>query len=536
MTKVLVCSEFSQVGSGYAAYTKELLEGFRNKGIEVAELASFCRPEDPRIQACNWRVYPVLPAQNDKAAIERFQASGENPFGKHIFEDVLLDYQPTHVIDVRDVWTFVHEFTSPYRNFYSHLIMPAVDSDPQFKTWLELYSKADAVVTYCDWATKLLKHYGLKNVYGSVSPVPPVSYQPLKDREKLRNSLGLGDNINIIGTVMRNQHRKLYPNLFKMFRKLLDTEDKNYYLYCHTSYPDIWQLDELLLEHNVSHRVLFTYHCMYCDFVETSFYKGPTAYCPRCGNNERTLKLPSTSFPIHRNVLNQIYNLFDLYIQYAALEGYGIPVAEAISAGIPTMSVNYSGMKTFINEGKSIPIEPKVYHIEPETMRRFAIPDDDDAISKISKFFNETSKQREMHSKLARVMYGTRNFNDCIDTWIHAINSTKPKEPWNASRKHYAQPTEPPPHMNNVLFARWLILNILQDQSYVGSYMEARLIRDLDNGFTTLAHDGQYYYEAMGILGTTHRGFNRETAFNHFLTLLQQKIEYEDKRVRRLGL
>lgn len=530
MTKVLVCSEFSQIGSGYAIYTKELLQGFKQRGIEFAELASFCRVDDSRIRNCDWKVYPVIPHPHDTENDNIYKSHPANVFGRHLFESVLIDYKPTHVIDVRDVWNLTHEYTSPLRDYYAHIIMPAVDSDPQNKQWLDMYNKSDAVVTYCDWATQLLRRCGVSNVVGHASPVPPVYFKPMPEKPQLQASLGLGD-ITVIGTVMRNQPRKLFPQLFRMFRKLLDsTKRSDVYLYCHTSYPDIWELDELLLEHNIGHKVLFTYGCSNCGYVETSFYKGPFAYCTKC-QQRNTLRLPNTMNPISGQILNQVYNIFDIYIQYASLEGYGIPVAEAIAAQIPTLSINYSAMETFIKEGGSIPIEVSEYHIEPETGRRFAIPDESDALNKLTTLLNTSKDDLVRKAKLNRLLYGMRDFGEAVDVWVEAINRTKPKVQWNAPKRHYNKPTTYPANLSSAVFAKWLILHVLQDPSYIGSVLEARLVRDLEHGHAFVGHDNKYYYEALNIPNQRYQPFNQDIAFKHFTELLSEKIVWEQKRV-----
>ena len=68
---------------------------------------------------------------------------------------------------------------------------------------------------------------------------------------------------------MRNQKRKLIPELLYSFRQTLDTLEKdNYdlgkklYLYLHTSYPDAgWDIPELLKQTRLANKVLFTYFC-----------------------------------------------------------------------------------------------------------------------------------------------------------------------------------------------------------------------------------------------------------------------------------
>ena len=528
LTKVLVCSEFSELGSGYAVYTKQLIKGLYEAGIEVAELASFCRPDDGRIANCPWKVYPVQPNANDDEGNKVYNSHPHNAFGKYMFEDVLLHWKPSHIINPRDVWNFVYEFTSPLRPFYSHLVMPAIDSDPQNKSWLELYSRADGIVTYCDWATKLLQRCGLTNLYGVASPIPSTNFQPREDKAKLKESIGLG-KIKVIGNVMRNQPRKMFAQLFRTFRRFLDSNNRNdIFLYCHTSYPDTWELDELLLEHDVGHKVLFTYMCHTCGNVETSFYKGSCSICHNCKN--KNLRMPNAAFPIPEHILGQIYNLFDVYIQYAHLEGYGIPLAEAISSGVHCICPQYSSMETFIDKANATPIKIKDYHIEPETGRRFCIPDDDDTILQLNKFFNLSDEEQESKGKLARLMYGLRDPRDNIEVWINAIRNTKPRLSWNTPKRNYFVPQDFPRNLPSAHFARWLILNVLQDQTYVGSYMEARLVRDLENGYALVGHDNEYYYEAMGISNQRFQPFNQEIAFQHFRSLLQKQIVWENKR------
>lgn len=534
MPKVLICSEFSQLGSGYAVYTKELVEGLHRRGIEVAELASYCKPDDPRLQHCPWKVYPVVPHHQDQKGMDTYRSHPNNAFGGHIFESVLLDYKPDVVIDIRDIWNLVFETTSPLRDYYAYLVMPAIDSDPQLKTWLELYRQADGVLTYCDWAGKLLCNYGLTNVLGSVSPVPCAAFRPLETKAELKQSLGL-DNHFIIGNVMRNQPRKLFPQMFEMFRDLLDKRKSgpNLYLYCHTSCPDTWELDEYLLKYGLGHKVLFTYQCVNCKYVESSFYKGHAGFCNRCKQNTPTLKFPSVQNPVSSEVLNQIYNLFDIYLQYASLEGYGIPLAEASAVGLPSLAVDYSAMQTFIDEAGTIPIKVQEFYIEPHSSRRFAIPDKVDCVDKLNKLIDDKSQQSRL-SKLTRMLYGTRDFNVAIDKWIDAIHQVKSKLSWDSPSKQFKQHNSYPKNLTNEMFAKWLILEVLQEPKLIGSWMESRLVTELNNGIGTMGHDNEYFFPAM-VQNNMMQPINQELMFNHFNGLLNKKIMWEQRRSESLS-
>jgi glycosyltransferase involved in cell wall biosynthesis len=56
--------------------------------------------------------------------------------------------------------------------------------------------------------------------------------------------------------------------------------------------------------------------------------------------------LSGVNNPISEEELASIYNLFDLYIQYANSEGFGMPQLEAAQCGALVASVDYSAMSS----------------------------------------------------------------------------------------------------------------------------------------------------------------------------------------------
>jgi glycosyltransferase involved in cell wall biosynthesis len=63
-----------------------------------------------------------------------------------------------------------------------------------------------------------------------------------------------------------------------------------------------------------------------------------------------------------------LYNLSDCYVHPARGEGFGLPVAEAMAAGVPVISVAYSGLTEFVSDetATTIPfkLEPAETHFE----------------------------------------------------------------------------------------------------------------------------------------------------------------------------
>lgn len=333
--KILMCSEASFLSSGFGTYAKEILSRLHatNK-YEIAEFASYGMVNDPRDKDISWKYYANAVRDNDPRHQE-YMSRPDNQFGRWRFEKVLLDFQPDICIDVRDYWMSSYQAISPLRKYFHWILMPTVDSAPQQDEWIDTFLSADAIFTYSDWGAEVLKQQssGKINYINTTSPgVDLQIFKPLNNKENIKKNLGLPEDSIILGSVMRNQKRKLFPELMISFRKVLDIlETENYdlgkklYLYLHTSYPDMgWDLPELLKDNRISNKVFFTYACRKCSHIDASVYVGPTRICPKCLN--KTMMMPSVTNGIANNKLSEIYNIFDLYIQYAICLGKDEPI------------------------------------------------------------------------------------------------------------------------------------------------------------------------------------------------------------------
>lgn len=529
--KVLACGEFTQLSSGYAVYMRELLQRLsRMPGVEVAELASYCAADDPRMNNVPWRVYAVAPARNDQKAVDAYNANPLNAFGAGVFNNVLLDFKPTHVIDIRDSWHIEYQFRSPLRPYYAHVPMPAIDAAPQHKTWLDMYSRADKLLSYTNWGADVLREAGLRNIYGAASPCAPIEFKPhtAEQKKELQDSLGLGD-VTIVGTVMRNQRRKLFPELFRDFGEYLKRSGrKDVYLLCHTSNPDTWELDELMMKYGVSDRVIFTYACRKCGNVEFSFYRGIFSHCRKCNSQHSTFT--STQFGIDNTAMNIVYNIMDIYVQYAICEGYGMPLAEALACGVPIMAVDYSAMSEIVHQANGTKIKPIAFYTEAETGREMALPEPESFLYGLHELVSLTKEQRASKAEFSRMLYGMRSYDDVAKTWYDALSATQPRKSWESPDVNYNMDIKIQKDTSNSSFARWLITDVLQDPEYIGTFMEARLIRDISNGQAFRGFDGKYYHEDISGRGMVLVEFNRDIALNHFGILLEEKNMWEKQR------
>src|SRR5690606_16595019 len=116
-------------------------------------------------------------------------------------------------------------------------------------------------------------------------------FKPLGIKKELRQKFGLGQDWNIAFTVMRNQKRKLYPDLFDMFagylkycvnKNMVDLAEKTY-LYCNVSHPDVgYDIGKHIMRTGLTHKVLINYYCDSCKNFYPSFYSGEVMPCRFC--------------------------------------------------------------------------------------------------------------------------------------------------------------------------------------------------------------------------------------------------------------
>lgn len=529
--RVLFVTEFSGLNVGYGVYANHIINGVFNKGLEVAELAVGVNQQ--YVSQCNipWKVYPSVPTdENEKKQHDSTMCA---EFGAYNFEKVLLDYKPTHICDWRDVWHWEYQLRCPFRNYFAHIGMPAVDAEPQNKQWIDLYEQCDAVLGYTKWGMDLIKKSSNKiKVAGVVQPFAYKAYRPLPNRNEIKNQLGLG-NASIIGMVGRNQKRKLFPDLFYSFSEFLKQSKRNdVYLYCHVGFPERgWAIDEEILKYNIQNKVLLGYICRKCKNMEIGLYQGPLATCYFCGERAKTLAGPECGF--NHEQMNVVYNIIDLYVQWASNEGYGIPIMEAGACGAPVVAIDYSAMTEVTNNIGGNLIKPRALYQELESGRKFAVPDNEALISYMLEYFKIPSTMRDIKRRNVRKKY-EENWNPekIINKWIDTIYSVSPRKEWNSNIVQIQLPTSIPDNLNNQDFVRWCIINILGEPERVGTWFETRLLRDLDWGVSPGGFGGEYYNElSASVVSTKMQPFNREVIVQHFVSLAEKKNFWENQRV-----
>lgn len=490
--KVLLVAENQKLASGFGTYAKNLLERLHASGkYELAEFAIYMKSSDGK--DVPWKVYGNAPEDSEPDEHKQLYISNpNNQFGAWRFDKVVLDFKPDIVLSYRDPWMDMFISKSPLLPYFHWVWMPTVDSDPQKQSWIEGFAKTDAVLCYSEFGVKTLeKDAGhLLNVVGCASPgIDPKIYKPY-DKKEIREELGLDPNVNIIGTVMRNQKRKLFPELIKSFAKFLKVAPPeikdNTYLLLHTSYPEKmgWNLGYHISEEEVGGKVLATYICKTCGRWKIDFFRDSLNYCEHC----KTIScvMPSVGMGLEVPDLVKVYNAMDLYVQYAICEGFGMPQVEATACGVPIASTNYSAMEDVLQWTKGYPVNIQKMYREVETNAERVFPDNDHLVEIMIKHLMLSPEEKQKKSQEVRDATVARyDWDDCAKVWMDYIDTYKPQSlqgHWESPPKLFQIPEDTPENLSNEQFVEFLYYNVLNEPEDAFGYEATKLVRDLNIG------------------------------------------------------
>lgn len=521
--KLLMCAESGEIKSGFGLYTREILSRLHATNLfEVAELSSYCTTSN--VKNFPWKIYPNA-VDSKHSEYAKYIQNPINAFGLWRFDKVVLDFKPDIVFDIRDFWMLSYQELSPLRPYFNWVIAPTIDSLPQKDAWLKTFANADLVLAHTDWAIDYLKNCNRGINTGVAVPDSvdtnmfyPLSYSKAYHKQKYL----LPQNSFIIGSVMRNQKRKLIPNLMNVLQKLVQfTRNQNIFLYLHTSYPEHngWDIPALIQEYNLHNNILLTYYCNACKNAHGSTYQGISKQCPYC--KQPKCRLPSVKNGLPDQAMADIYNLFDFYVQYSICEGLGIPQLEAASCGIPVCSVDYSAMSEVSSKLNGYKVSYALFK-ELETNAMRALPNDSHLVQIIYDYMQLSDNEKNDAKEQTRNnLIQHYSWDKTADILIKQLLQLKPKNLWDVPLTTEFN-KRVPNNLSNKEFVSFIVHDVIQSKHIWNTNFVQEIIKNLDSGF---------YCGQSGI-----SPYTREMAIKNLESYLNNKIYLEKIRSKKIVL
>lgn len=539
MKKILFCSEASWYATGYSVYTKEVLSRLSQiDDFEVAELGCYAQTSDAQDKNLPWKFYGNKPDPNSP----EYQSYSGNPssqFGDQSFNSVLLDFKPDIVMDIRDWWMIEYQQRSPFRDFFHWSIMPTVDAEPQADQWVNTYASADSVFAYSEFGRDtMVNQCDNINFIDIASPAASSCFCPANNKAEHKMGMGVSPDSFIVGTVMRNQRRKLYPDLFESFRRFLDeTQDPNAFLYCHTYYPDVgWDLPKLIHQYGLASRLLMTYKCKNCKKISVDFFQNSIQHCANC--QALTNHIVGIANPASDEELAKVYNCFDLYVQYANSEGFGMPQLEAANCGIPVISTHYSAMESVVRNICGYGVIPKQYYIECETGCKRAIPDNDSFVGLLKQLHGQKENLPNIGSQVRSNALKIYNWDKTADAWAKHFKTVEPRDPsttWYSAPKIFEPAKQLPQGLNSTTEAvNFIFTDILHKPELIGGYLWKRVLRDVSFGYRCENMDKGFYFNESHIKNqNSNSPFSLQQACEEMINFRNQINDWERIRMQK---
>lgn len=288
--------------SGYGTQMHELLPLFQKEGWKQA-ISCFFGLEGGITE---WKGITCYPKLSDM-------------WGSDAMINHARDFNADITISQQDIWVLDINALPHFKRWTPWL---PVDHDPIPPAVFERLKYCYRVIAYSKFAVEKMAEKGYASTYIPLT-VDTKTFKPY-DRGPIRQALNIPNDVFLFGMVAANKDyppRKSFQEVMDAFKMFHEKHPKSaLYFQAFTQQPGGFQIEEYARFLGIS------------DYV----YK-PPAY--------------DLHLKIGREDLAKVYNAFDVLLAPSRSEGFGVPIIEAQSCGIPVVANNITSMPELLIEG-----------------------------------------------------------------------------------------------------------------------------------------------------------------------------------------
>jgi glycosyltransferase involved in cell wall biosynthesis len=295
--RIVMISDMDSTGSGYASITTALGSRLADLGHAVKIIGLSYNGEEHRY---NFSLYPCL-GINDAFAM---------------LQNMKILFNPDVVIGLADIPNQEPIISMAKKLQIPYICITPMENGPLCATWATYLSGADKCYVMSEFAVKECEKMGVKAEHLTIG-IDTESWKPptTEERQKLRESYGLGDEFVIL-TVADNQERKnLWGALsaIGMFKKNYNKPFKYWLVTRENQYVGYRLRDLAMVEGMLKELTIF----------------------------ERGMPF---------KMLWGLYACADAFLLTSKAEGLGMPVLEAMSVGVPIVATKTGALIEHLQE------------------------------------------------------------------------------------------------------------------------------------------------------------------------------------------
>ncbi len=342
-----------------------------------------------------WTVQPPLDGSGDRTMF----APGSQPWSSVRTNEVIQEFGPDVVVTSGPLSALETMSEVPLREVVSRVAYAFFEASPVSAKMQEVVSRTDRVVVASAWCQSALAEGSSDEAQSGATVrliplgVDTETFYPRPDRDALRAALGLEGKF-VIGCVALNTFRKQIPILIKAFAVFAERHSDSV-LYLHMD-PDgpAWRLLDLVKLHKVEKQVAFTRRLA-----------GPLGVSSRA--------------------LNIFYNLFDVMALPTMGEAFGLPILEAMAAGVPVIATACSAVTELV-EGRGELIAVRNWLTMNWDNAEYALADVGDLNGKLERLYADRDLCQE-YSRKGRAFAETMTWDRTARAWMHLLDGVLPR-------------------------------------------------------------------------------------------------------------